>query len=236
MSEDWRSLKGIVELGEFYEISSLGNVRNATSNKLLTPYVKKNGYFQIDFRKKSIRKKYYIHRLVALAFIANPENKGEVNHKNGNKSDNTTNNLEWVTHKENLKHSHDIGLHNQLGSENHMAALTENDVLKIKELYSMNKCRQSDLAERFHVSRQTINNILHGKVWSHVIFDGEIKIHSGRQGEYNHQSKLTENDVKQIKKLYETGEYSIQKLGEKFGVSRGPIQSILTGKSWSHVE
>lgn len=93
-----------------YEVSNLGNVRNRLTGKVLRPDRSKRGYLRIDLRKYGKKKKFLIHRLVANAFIPNPENKRTVNHINGCKTDNYVSNLEWNTDSENQKHAHRIGL------------------------------------------------------------------------------------------------------------------------------
>lgn len=82
-----------------YSISNLGNVRNDKTGRILKYYSKPNGYKQVQLGRKMVPQ--YVHRLVATAFIPNYENKPQVNHKNGNKSDNRVENLEWVTASEN---------------------------------------------------------------------------------------------------------------------------------------
>jgi len=88
-----------------YEISSLGRVRNK-QGKILKTYIQNSGYEQIKFR--GVHKQ--IHRLVAEAFIPNPMCKTLVNHIDGNKLNNTVDNLEWVTNSENIIHARRTGL------------------------------------------------------------------------------------------------------------------------------
>lgn len=94
-------METFVKIKDFnnYSISNLGNVRNDKTGRILKYYTKPNGYRQVQLGRKTIPQ--YIHRLVAIAFIPNIENKPQVNHKNGNKGDNKAENLEWVTASEN---------------------------------------------------------------------------------------------------------------------------------------
>jgi hypothetical protein len=87
-----------------YEVSNLCNVRNTKTGKFLKKYIGKNGYAYHTFSRGKYKKKKYLHRLMAEAFIENPLNKNEVNHINGQKLDNTLENLEWLTRRENQLH------------------------------------------------------------------------------------------------------------------------------------
>lgn len=80
--------------------------------KQLRPSVDKYGYERVVLTKDGIRKTYSVHKLVALAFIPNPENKTTINHMDGNKRNNNVSNLEWATEKENQNHKWKNGLAN----------------------------------------------------------------------------------------------------------------------------
>lgn len=108
MKEIW---KDIVGYEGKYQVSNCGNIRSLNYNKTgaiknISPSVKKTGYKTVNLQTGSMFKCYLLHRLVAQAFIPNPDNKPVVNHKNGDKSDNKVKNLEWCTHKDNQLHAH----------------------------------------------------------------------------------------------------------------------------------
>jgi len=89
-----------------YDVSSMGNVRNSKTGRILKNYDDGRGYLRVKIHKRCVR----VHILVAKAFIPNPENKPEVNHKKGKKYDIRASQLEWVTPSENVKHAWENGL------------------------------------------------------------------------------------------------------------------------------
>ena len=109
MTEEW---KPITDWEELYEISNFGRVRNKKTGKLLVGDVNNCGYHRVRLYNGGNRKRYFRHRLVATHFICNDdvENKRFVNHIDGDKSNNTTLNLEWVTQSDNEKHAFKTGL------------------------------------------------------------------------------------------------------------------------------
>ena len=103
--------KPIGETEGKYSVSNMGRVRNNKTNHILKPN-KKNDYCKVHlYRDDGKMLCRYVHRLVAIEFIENPENKPEVNHKNGVHDDNRVENLEWVTGEENLRHAYENGLY-----------------------------------------------------------------------------------------------------------------------------
>jgi hypothetical protein len=139
------------------------------NEKILTPQTIKN-YFIIGLTKNKKRKYFLIHRLVAMIFICNLQNKSEVNHIDGNKKNNNINNLEWVTKSENRKHAFKIGLINQNGENNPSHKLTNNNVIEIKKIFKNNiKLNFTKIAKIYNVKRETIRDIYYNKIWKHII-------------------------------------------------------------------
>lgn len=122
-------------------------------SKMSTQTLMANGYFTVSFNKK----RYYVHKLVADVFCKNTDSKDHVNHKDCDKKNNNSENLEWVTHSENLSH----GVLNNRYSKK----LTPDDVLQIKRSNSTVK----ELSLKFSVSRVNIRYILNGKIWKHIV-------------------------------------------------------------------
>lgn len=113
MEEVWED---IPEYEGFYKVSNLGRVKSLPRNgtiqqeRIMINKITKQGYVTVHLRKLGVSKYLKIHRLVALTFLNNPENKPQVNHKDGNKENNNLSNLEWMTVSENVQHAFDTGL------------------------------------------------------------------------------------------------------------------------------
>lgn len=97
--EQWKVITGY----DNYEVSTWGNVRNVKTGKIITQFVNSKGYMKVTLSKNSKKKCFRVHRLVALAFIPNPHNYSDVNHKDKNRQNNHVDNLEWLPHDEHLQ-------------------------------------------------------------------------------------------------------------------------------------
>lgn len=116
VNEQWKSISGYEG---FYEVSDVGRVKSLKrldrmgkpwDERILTTYIDKYGYECVKLHKNNKLKHWCVHRLVAEAFISNPNNKPQINHIDGNKQNNHVNNLEWCSAKENSQHAWNIGL------------------------------------------------------------------------------------------------------------------------------
>jgi len=169
--------KDIPQYKGFYQASNFGNIRSldrqsrngsntyTRKGRQLTPCIEGSGYLQVLIQIGGIvRKHMKVHRLVAFAFMPNPENKLTVNHKNGIKTDNKLENLEWATHSENLIHALSTGLKKpqQLGKSGALHHLskgvyTTKDGIKI-EYGSIRECARALNVHPAAVSKAIVKN------------------------------------------------------------------------------
>jgi len=162
---DWRDIKGYEG---HYQVSSTGQVRSLKrGRRLMSPAVSCTGYYQVNLYLEGRVKHFYVHRLVAAAFIRQIPDGMEVNHKDGDKSNNEVSNLEIVTSEENLRHARDTGLMPS-GGESPVAKLTEEEVRKIRAARGK-RVRVGELADAYGVCERTIYGIWEGKTWRGVL-------------------------------------------------------------------
>ncbi len=133
---------------------------------ILKPRINNSGYYQVSLPFQEGTKRKSIHRLVAEAFIPNPENKPEVNHIDGDRLNNRYDNLEWCTRSENSLHSTKV-LKKNVGDNSNSSKLTSEQVLQIADRLAKGET-QTSLAKEFNVSNHAIYRIQHGYNWSHL--------------------------------------------------------------------
>lgn len=152
---------------ENFEISKSGVIRNCNTLKIKSQYVSSTGYYMISVSINNKTKPYRVHRLLAETFIPKKDGCLFVNHIDGNKLNNSLENLEWCTHLENMQHAFRTGLANNSNEKNGMSKLNTNDVVEIKTMLK-NGISQYKIAEKFNVSRSSILKIKLGKTWSNI--------------------------------------------------------------------
>ena len=137
MNERWQEIKDF----EDYLIGDNGEVYSKKSNSLLKPRHTKDGYVYYRLCKPGgIQKDFRVHRLVALAYVENPNNLETVNHIDGDKTNNHYSNLEWMNRSDQLQHAYDLGLKKPMRGLNHsVAKATVEQVLYIRERYDNHK-------------------------------------------------------------------------------------------------
>ena len=169
---DSTDIDSMVEIPGYEGLYAITKDGRVWSYKKLNSYVtwmksREDKYKRIELRKDNKKKSHYLHRLLAEAYIPNPDNLPYVNHIDGNKHNNNLGNLEWCTHAENMKHAFTIGLKNLTGSKNNNSKLVEEDAIDIRMLFEKGFDR-GYLANVYKVNRATINHVIARDTWKHV--------------------------------------------------------------------
>lgn len=210
-----------------YLVSDTGLIYSEYENILLKPFKNNQGYLQVDLFDSGTKQRLQVNRIVANAFIPNPENKPIVNHINGIKTDNEVSNLEWCTYSENTIHSYETGLQAR-GEDKTLAKLTEKDVLEIQSLFESKEMLDRDIAVKYGVTSGVISAIRLGKTWTHVsgkVFEPVPKERANK--------KLVPEDIANIRTLFKEGKNDAD-IGRIYNVARGTINQIRQGHTWKN--
>ena len=176
VGEVWKDIQGYEG---YFQVSNLSNVRSLDritigrygmqkrKGKLMTQHIDQDGYMKVGITKEKVRKHYFVHRLISIAFINNSGNKAQINHKDGNKQNNSLSNLEWCSITENNNHALNSGLRKMPNGNNHSnAKITEDEAIWIK--YMTNGQKLQELVDIFGICKATICKIKTNKIWRHI--------------------------------------------------------------------
>lgn len=221
MTEIWRDIEGYDGL---YQVSNCGRVKSLNygrEGRILKASLK-SGYPFVQFGKCG--RQIYVHRLVAKAFIPNPDNKPEVNHIDGNKTNNHADNLEWGTRSENNVHAVRLGLMKS-GGDNYQAGLTNEQAEWCREVYVPGhpEFGIQALARRFNMNAETMRKVIHGISYRNaggVIREPQV---------YRGHPRITEQIRAEIRRLYVKGDpqFGARPLARRFGIARDTIRRII---------
>lgn len=155
--EEFREIPGFPR----YQVSNFGKVfSRIRKTRFLTPWLNNPGYHMVSLMPSDGPPvKILVHRLVAEAFIPNPDKLPTVNHKNGIKTDNNVTNLEWASYALNNNHSLETGLSHAFGETHYAAKLTNEDVEQIRKLVEQGMLHR-EVAAMFQVTRQNVTKIV----------------------------------------------------------------------------
>lgn len=169
-TELWQYVDGF---DEQYMVSDFGRVLNLKSNAILKQSTNDKGYKVVSLLKGKKYKQKRVHRIVAKAFIGETDKKdaNQINHKDGNKSNNHVSNLEWCTPKENINHAIQTGLWNYEKGEN---KLNEEKVKEIRHLHSEGMTYEK-IAQKFNIQKSTARRAGNGTTWAWVDYEKEEK-------------------------------------------------------------
>lgn len=197
-NEQWKTVEGFPD----YKISNLGRVRSPLCILISRPNNK--GYTIVNLRKDKKPYTKTVHRLVALAFVDNPNGYPEVNHIDGNKENNRASNLEWCTRSQNNKHA----LNNGLRANPNPPALTPKQEKEAKIAYK-NGATRVELGAKYHVHPDSMKKYLKG-VYKQRPVPPEIKI--------------------EIQRVFKTGLYKIDELEFIYDIPKSTIENIVYGR------
>ena len=217
IKERWRRFKYNGKMTN-YDISTSGKIR-FHDTKIVKPIfgLSKKGYEKISLKiPNEGTKPFQVHRIVAMTFIPNPENKPQVNHIDGCKTNNHVYNLEWVTNDENRNHAiiNDL-LH---------STLTKKNVRDICEVLSSGNYTYDSLSKKYNCAPETIRAILIGKTWKRISSGYVFKL----------KRRLDEKDAHQACKFLEEG-YSPEEIGKILNCSKEVIKRIKYRKNWKNI-
>lgn len=160
--ETWKHIDGY----DRYEVSDCGRVRTK-EGRFMSFMVHHKGYFKVELSKNGEGKGHFVHRLVAKAFIDNPENKPQVNHKDTDKQNNRIGNLEWATQLENVDHAFANRLMSVFKQSKNVKILTDEQIHIIRDAKFNRNFTRKDLCKSIGVSIHVVKDIRSKRSWAH---------------------------------------------------------------------
>ena len=219
-----------------YFISSYGyiaalNYAGKQEIKILSQGVNGSGYLYSTISYKGNVYALRIHRMVAEAFIDNPKNLPQVNHKDGNKEHNQESNLEWLSASENTKHAYDIGLCTILtGEDNPHCKISNETVIQICTFLQEGKLSIPEIAKCTGAPESTIKNIVYHRAHKGVSVKYSFGEFFNRYGKENPYRKYTDDQIHTVCQELERNKLTMRQIAEKTDVPYDMVKQIRSGK------
>lgn len=224
---------------DLYEVSDLGRVRSLPrqtkrgirGGKILAGHIRDDGYPEVSLSRENQIRARMVHLIVLETFVEPCPPGLEARHGPGGKLDASLTNLCWGTRAQNVGPDRLRDGQDNRGERHGLSKLTTEQVEDIRRRASAGETQQS-IGDRYSITFQNVSMIVLGKTWS---YPGAEPLPEGqtrhRRGADNPQAKLTESDVRDIRRRYATGE-SQQSLAQRFGVNAANISMIVNRKTW----
>lgn len=188
MKEEWRDIKdyeGLYQISNFGNVKSL-NYKHSQKERILRNNPSSNGYINVRLFKDGEFKRFWVHRLVALAFLSNPNNYPCINHIDSNKQNNNVNNLEWCSYSYNIKYGYDNGYHKPITKTSQSRVIKQYDLqgnlINIYETYK-GMCRQLFGKQKTGILKCCANDLFkytaYGYRWQYGTMEEYINFHKG---------------------------------------------------------
>ena len=164
----------VTRYGYHYYATDDGHIYSEHLKRNISEYFDKDGYKKVRLSNgDGSRKVFSVHRLILETFCPNPNSSNlQVNHIDGNKTNNCISNLEWCTCKENINHAYNLGLYSNIGDNNNGDhVLNSSQVLEIINLLLEHKMTIQAIANKYQVSKHAIESIKYKKTWKHLTKD-----------------------------------------------------------------
>lgn len=190
--EIWKDVKSDLGNETKYLVSNKGRVKNKENGNIISQSSNNNGYKLVNVSFDGMRFHRQVHRLVAKAFIPNPENKPEVNHIDFNPSNNNLENLEWVTGKENIRHSKKAGRMVDpptfYGEDNPVSKYTDSQIHQVCKLLASGITSHEKISKLTGVKASYITDIRRGKTRQDI--SKQYNLEYGSQYRYSDEEKM----------------------------------------------
>lgn len=231
----WHKIPGI---DPEYEINRLGEVRSCKRGgwKILKAKKMKIGYRMFSLRAGGRVRDVTRHRIMAQTFIPNPNGLPEVNHIDGNKSNDSLENLEWVSHRDNIRHAARIGLMPR-GDALPQTVISDEKVAQIRAAAATQTEKLGDIASRFGVRESEVSDLIRGgRSGFPSMFPGRYHSTAPRaRGFKCHNAKLTKEMAEEARRRKCAGEY-IQDIAKEMGVYRRTLSRAIKRVGGAHCQ